>query len=112
MQPQAEELRVTGNLEDLLTSNTSSHVEKALATCPQLNLGEEELNLGEPLRPIDPEESPYPETEYDQDTIVVKSQEPSASQNQDLLARVPQIRANRGSQDVHQSREMFGLGAY
>jgi len=112
MQQQVEEGSVMRNPEDLLTSDTPSHIAKTLATRPELDLGDEESNHGEPLPPIDPEESPYPETEYDQDTIVVNPQESSASQNEDLLAQVPRIPAHRRSQRVHQRREMFGLGAY
>lgn len=104
--------QVNGNPEDFLTSNTYTTAAKTSATHTELGMGEEEANLGDPLPLIDPQESPNPEIEYNEETIVVKPQQPSASPNKDLPPRVPPVLAHRRSQRVHKRQEMFGLGAY
>ena len=75
-------------------------------------LQQEESSIGEPLPPIDPEESGSPVHTYDEDTIVVRRPQGKEGEKVEAAVDATDIPAIRKSQRVHQRRELFSHTAY
>jgi len=77
---------------------------------------EDEVTIGEPLPPIDPDERSSPINTFDEDTILVSRPQRREKENpepgQESRPNLPEKTTIRRSQRVHQRKEMFGLGAW
>lgn len=71
-----------------------------------------EVSRGEPLPPIDPEESGSFDNTYDKDTIVVSRRPPTQSEDLEPERATTVSPTTRRSHRVHQRRDMFGLTAW
>jgi len=77
---------------------------------------EDDVSIGEPLPPIDPDERSSPINTFDEDTIVVsrppRREKEIPEPGQESRPNLPENTTIRRSQRVHQRKEMFGLGAW
>ena len=77
---------------------------------------EDEVSIGEPLPPIDPDERSSAINTFDEDTIVLSRPQRREKGNhkpgQESRPNLPENTTTCRSQRVHQRQEMFGLGAW
>jgi len=103
------------NMEDVCTGDkyTGKDKENERRSCtPPSAYENEEDTIGDPLPPIDPDDSTSPVTSYDEDTIVVQRPQPSAGETLGMNQTQAERRLTRKSDRIHQQRAMFGPEAW